>query len=192
MNFGTSRNGRAARREGRGPASWLAARIGGGITAAWIRANCQPSEWHHSQAGLGGDGAPVDYFSPEEVLPRWFAANLVARRTRVARRRLFSLRQLARRYELTPAELVSAARDGKAPSLPPNAAEQAADPLLGRRVRVRRYWTERARSRHTRYSRHEETIEGTVEMATTVSLRVGEKLFRRANILAIEVLSATA
>ncbi len=100
MNFGTSRNGRIAQSEGRAPASTVAKWIGHGLTANWIRRHVVGSgEWHHSQANLGGDGRPTDYFDRADAAAAWLAANFAARNaSHTARKRCKALVAIAREF----------------------------------------------------------------------------------------------
>lgn len=99
MNFGTSRNGRNAKSEGRAPASTVAKWIGNGLTADWIARHVGSSEWHHSQANLGGDGRPTDYFDRTDAIAAWLAANFAARNaSRTARKRCKALVAIAREF----------------------------------------------------------------------------------------------
>ena len=171
MNFGTSVNGRRARDDGRGPASWCAAAVGHGVAAAWIKHHLAPSEWHHSQAGLGGDGAPVDYFDRGEVLAAWLAANWAAARAGndTARRRLPELRQLRRAWEVEPASVREAM---ERPCPLPEPAAVSADPLVGRWIRATRTTLERTHNRARRYQKCEEALLAWVQAASATMLTV--------------------
>lgn len=167
MNFGTSINGRRARRFGRGPASWVAARIGHGLRAEWVARNCDACEWHHSQANLGGDGRPIDYYAIEAVAARWLAANIMHGRLDRARRlrgwRMDNGLSLAAE---TGEALREFARRG-APPVDPPAADQS---LVGATITAVRRETTRQRSRRQRYTVEHYAIRATVLAASATML----------------------
>ena len=166
MNYGRSRNGQNAVASGRGPASIVAGWIGGGITAGWIRQYVASGEWHHSQANLGGDGSPTDYYSRDDALAGWYGANLAAAKAgdRTARRRLPSLRAIRRRWAVDAGDVLDAMADGR----PTREPEPEVDPRFptGETVTVDRRILARQASRRQRYIESRETATLTVARVT--------------------------
>lgn len=159
MNFGRSINARRciANRES-APASIVAGWVGNGVTAAWIARHVKTSEWHHTQANLGGNGRPTDFFTPESVAAAWLAANYAARHTsRTARARTRRMIKACR--DLGVCELPAAA--------PLAIGGDCGHPLAGQLVRVTHSYSERLSAR--RYNRITEVVVGVLVKATAAS-----------------------
>jgi hypothetical protein len=120
MNYGTSINGRQAIESGRAPASTVAAWIGCGLTAAWVRAHVPTTEWHHANVSHRTDGAPTNWYCAARAAGTWLAANYRARHTSsAARRRIRCI--IARadgRAALDRDEMAAALADARGRELP--------------------------------------------------------------------------